>query len=492
MDPNAITEVVVAGGGIVGWSAAAALKRRLPTLAVTVLAAAPPPDALAERVGSTLPSISGFHGDIGLGEQDTVVRAGNGFRIGTRFDGWAGEGSTYVHAYGPYGQPFGTTSFHHHWLRARRNGLDAPFDAFSPGAALGRAGRFVHPDRDPDSPLAGLEYGLQLNLPRYHQLLRAYGRHLGVAERPGAIAGVRLRSEDGFVEALALEDGGEIGGHLFIDCTGPAAAVRSALDSRFEGWSRWLPCDRIRFAEGPPPGELPVLDLAIAEPTGWRWQAASPARTSHGLVYASGRLSDEEAERLLPGGQPVSLEAGRRPEPWLRNCVAIGDAAVAVEPLEWTNLHLAHSAIDRVTSMMPDRDCAPVELAEYNRQAAAEADRVRDFLILHYRAAQRPEPFWREAAAVEPPESLAHTLALFAERGRLPFYEEETFSRESWLAVLLGQGIIPERIDPLTDAVPPAAAEAAMARMRAGIASLAAQLPTHTSYLRTLATRVRK
>ena len=493
MGPNAITQVVVAGGGIVGWSAAAALKRRLPGLQVTVLAVPPSPDALAERIASTLPSISGFHGDIGLGEADTVVRAGSGFRLGTRFDGWSGEDSSYVHAYGPYGQPFGTTSFHHHWLRARRDGFDAPFDAFSPAAAIGRAGRFVHPGSEPGSPLAGVEYGLQLNLPRYHQLLRAYGRHLGVVERPAGIAGVRLRSEDGFVEALALDDGSDLEGHLFIDCTGPAGAVRSALGTDWEAWDRWLPCDRIRFAAAAPPGELPVLDRAMAHAAGWRWEAASPAQLSHGLVYASAALAGEEAERMLPGdGAPVALKAGRLAEPWLRNCVAIGDAAVAVEPLEWTNLHLAHSAIDRISSMMPDRGCAPVELAEYNRQAAAEADRVRDFLVLHYRAAARPEPFWREAAAAEPPESLAHTLALFTERGRLPFYEEETFSRESWLAVLLGQGIVPRRIDPLTDSVPPPAAEAAMAQMRAGIVALSPRLPTHSAYLATLATRARK
>ena len=182
----------------------------------------------------------------------------------------------------------------------------------------------------------------------------------------------------------------------------------------------------------------------------------------------------------------MALRQGRLAEPWLRNCVAVGDAAVAVEPLEWTNLHLAHDAIDRIVSMMPDRDCGTVEQWDYNRQANAEADRVRDFLILHYAASRRSEPFWRDAASAEPPASLAHTLALFRERGRLPFYEEETFSRDSWLAVLLGQGIIPRRTDPLIDAVAPAAADQAMARMRSAIEALVPTLPTQILYLQTL------
>src|SRR5207253_5245758 len=89
---------------------------------------------------------------------------------------------------------------------------------------------------------------------------------------------------------------------------------------------------------------------------------------------------------------PVVIRQGRWSQPWVRNCVAIGDAAVGVEPLEWTNLHLAHGAIDRIVAMMPDRDFSPVELWDYNRQAGAEADRVRDFLVVHYAVAS-PQDF---------------------------------------------------------------------------------------------------
>jgi tryptophan halogenase len=490
---NAIREVVVAGGGITGWSAAAALKRRLPGLTVTMVSVPPPADALADRIASTLPSILEFHRDIGLGDADAVVRAGSSFRLGTCFEGWAADLPSYVHAYGEYGRPFGTASFHLHWVRAAQRRSAAAFDSHSPAAAIARAGRFVQPQGEEGSPLAGFEYRLQLNLPRYREMMRAYALHLGVTERAAGIAGVRLRGEDGFVEALALDDGSEVGGHLFVDCTGPAATLHSALDQDFEAWDRWLPCDRILFAETPPPPEPTALDTVVAMPAGWRWQAASAIRTAHGLVYASSYLGDGEAEAALrgaagaePTAPPVTICAGRRAQPWLRNCVAIGDSAVAMEPLEWGNLHLAHSGIDRLVSMMPDRDCGAVELWDYNRQSASEADRMRDFLVLHYVAARRPEPFWQAAAAAEPPASLAHTLSLFRERGRLPIYEEETFSRDSWLAVLLGQGVIPERTDPLIDSLSPTQADQAMAKMREAIAAIVPTLPTHSAYLRNL------
>ena len=46
-----------------GWSAAAMLKRRIPAVTVTLVGAPPPADALAERIGSLLPSAAGFHRD---------------------------------------------------------------------------------------------------------------------------------------------------------------------------------------------------------------------------------------------------------------------------------------------------------------------------------------------------------------------------------------------------------------------------------------------
>jgi tryptophan halogenase len=224
-------------------------------------------------------------------------------------------------------------------------------------------------------------------------------------------------------------------------------------------WRTWLPCDRLVFASGSPDPDVDFLDRATASAAGWSWNASSPAASAHGAVYSSAHGSSDAVISALPAdsrsaAENISIRQGRWAESWLRNCVAIGDSAVTIEPLEWANLHLVHSQIDRLVSMMPGCDCAPVELAEYNRQSNAEADRVRDFVCLHYVAARRDEPFWKDAASIEPPESLAHSLALFTERGRLPYYEEETFSRDSWLAVLLGQGMVPRRTDPLADVVP--------------------------------------
>jgi tryptophan halogenase len=476
-----VRSVAVVGGGIVGWSAAVALKRRVPGVSVTIVPVAPPANALADRMPQTLPSAIGFHDDVGLREEDAVLRAGGSWRLGTLFEDWAQGQPAYVHAYGSYGQPFGTASFHHHWARAAHAGSAAPYDAHSPAAMLARAGRMVPADPEPGSPFADIQAGLVLDVERYGAMLGAFARHLGIEVRDGAIAQVRLRGGDGFIESVALVDGSSVEADLFVDAAGPGGVLRGVIDAGWEDWRPWLACDRLLQAEAPATSSS-TLDHVVALPVGWRWRTAVPGATSHGLCYASGFLSDEDARRLLSeasGVDPSPVAAfsqGTHPEPWARNCVAIGDAAVVIEPLEWTNLHLAHSAIDRIVSAMPGCACHPVEIADYNRQASAEVTRVRDFVLCHYAAARRPEPFWQPRA--ELPDSLARTLSLFAERGRLPFFEEETFARDSWLAVLLGQGLLPRRIDPLIGATPPHRSDAAMAEYRAAIARALPQFPT--------------
>jgi tryptophan halogenase len=443
-----IQRVAIAGGGIVAWSAAAALKRKVPMLDVIVIRSHPPPDALADRIANTLPSIVEFHADLGLSDEDTIVRAQSGFRLGSRFSGW-GAGD-YVHAYGSHGAGIGGVPFHQMWLREADR--DA-YDAYSLGADLGREERFaVSGTAD-----ATIGYGLRLTVERYCELISAYALHLGATERAGEIAEVELR-EDGFVAAIVLTDGTRVEGDLFVDCAGPAAAVRSRIDDKRESWSRWLLCDRVNV---PGVKEESLLDEVLATSNGWSSASASAARGGEGIPIAQGRLA----------------------EPWVRNCVAIGDAAVSVEPLEWTNLHLAHSQIDRLVSMMPGKDCATVELAEYNRQCNAEADRVRDFLIMHYVTARRDEPFWKDAAAVELPNSLQHSLSLFAERGRLPYYEEETFTRDSWLAVLFGQGVTPRRVDPLAFSIPDEQVEETLTNCRQSIAAFVAAQPSYREFV---------
>ncbi len=250
--------VAVAGGGIVAWSAAAALRRRLPMLDVVVISSTPPPNALADRCANTLPSIVEFHADLGLSDEDTIIRAQSGMRLGTRFIGWSEGVEDYVHAYGSYGAAVGGIPFNQLWLR---EGQPSAYDCYSLSAELGRLVRFA----GGGSAEAQIGYGLRLTIDRYHELMRAYALHLGATEHPGEVVDVELR-EDGFVDAARLSDGAQVQADLFVDCAGPEAAIRSRVDDAFELWSKWLLCDRVDTKAG---GEESLLDEVVAKPSGW-------------------------------------------------------------------------------------------------------------------------------------------------------------------------------------------------------------------------------
>jgi len=112
---------------------------------------------------------------------------------------------------------------------------------------------------------------------------------------------------------------------------------------------------------------------------------------------------------------------------------------------------------------------------------ALEYERVRDFLIVHYHCTERDDsPFWRHCRTMTPPDSLAYKLELFRERGVVVQYRDGTFLEPSWLAVYLGQHVVPAHADPRAGGE---GVLAAMAAMRAEIAAAAEAMPAHQAAL---------
>jgi tryptophan halogenase len=479
---RAIRSICVAGDGIVGLSAALAFSRALPRVRIEVLALPADPAALADRLPSTLPHVLRFHAAIGFDELD-LVRAGIAtHRIGTRYEGWSADGASWHHAFGDTFGEVGGARFDQAWLRARAAGRAAAYERHNAAAVLAASHRFVHPDGKAGSPLASYVYALRLDPPAYRARLAAACEKRGVIRTEGALGGVERR-EDGGAAALLLTDGRRIEADLFVDCAGPGAPVLSALDGAFEDWSAWLPCDRLRIGVSAG-GRADPVDVVEAQAEGWRWMAPLPDRLLGGFAFASALAGDARTAELFPAGETVAIRPGRRPAPWVRNVLAIGDAAAAVDPLEGTNLHLAQAAILRAIELMPGRDCHPLELAEFNRRTEWETLRVRDFIALHYlRSGRRDGPFWSALAGRAPPETLAATLEQWERRGRLPFFEEESFERESWAASLFGLGILPRHPDPAASGVPLDRSAEAIARHAERLAGLPARLPSYPDYL---------
>jgi tryptophan halogenase len=344
------------------------------------------------------------------------------------------------------------------------------------------------------SPLNDLVHAFHFDASLYARFLRRYAEQRGVRRTEGKIARVEQRAADGFIDALVLESGERIGGDFFIDCSGMRALlIGGALQARYEDWSHWLPCDRALAVGCEPAGALLPLTRVTAHSAGWQWRIPLQHRTGNGHVYSSRFMEQDQASAILMRnldgaalGEPrlIRFQPGRREQSWRANCVAVGLAAGFLEPLESTSIHLIQTAISRIASFFPHAGFDAADIAEYNRQSAIEYERIRDFLILHYKATARADsPFWDYCRTMPVPDSLQRRMDLFSSNGRIYREQDELFTEMSWLQVMVGQGIIPRAYHPFADLRPEAEVAAYVAGTEQVIARCVQAMPTQAEFI---------
>ncbi len=491
--------IVIAGGGSAGWMAAATLASSLRGGCAIELVE-------SDEIGTvgvgeaTIPPIKVFLQQLGLDEATVMRATGATAKLGIEFADWTREGARYFHPFGVYGIGFDQVPFHQWWLRERLSGNGAPLDDYSMGAALASRGRFAHPSSEPRMVQSTFDYAYHLDAGLFAAFLRSYAEERGVVRSEGRIAEVELDGESGTVAALRLADGRRVAGDFFLDCTGFASLLLGrALAVGFEDWSHWLPCDRAVAAACAAKAPRDPFTRSTARAAGWQWRIPLQHRIGNGLVFASAQLEENAAcEALLstlegePQAEPRVLRftTGRRRAFWQGNCLALGLAAGFMEPLESTSLHLVQSGIARFLALFPDRAGDAPAAAEYNRLTAEEYERIRDFLILHYYANQRQDgELWRYCRHMALPESLAYRIEQFRYGGRLVSPGSELFQNASWLAVLVGQGLMPRHWSPLLEQRPQVPAADRLRSLRTAIAAAAEATPPHQTWLNRAAHR---
>jgi len=490
----AIRNVVIVGGGTAGWMAAAALCRvhRNGTTSITVVE--------SDEIGivgvgeATIPPIQTYNNMLGVDERE-MLRASQGtYKLGIEFVNWGRLGDVYLHPFGSFGRSMEAISFHQFWLKYHPLGLAAPISEYNVTAMAAKLNRFYHPNPEPGTVMNSFAYAYHFDASLYGRFLRNYSEARGVKRVEGKIVEVRQREPDGFIESVVLADGQSVAGDLFIDCSGfRGLLIEQTLHTGYDDWSHWLPCDRAVAVPCESVKPLLPYTRCTAHTAGWQWRIPLQHRIGNGHVYCSRFISDDEAAatvlknldgKALADPRPLKFVTGRRRKAWSRNVVALGLASGFLEPLESTSIYLIQSGIARLLSLFPDRTCNAIEVEEYNRLTDLQMEQIRDFIILHYKLTQRDDsPFWRHCGSMEVPQSLTRKMDLFRRRGRLVRYQDELFSEDSWLAVMLGQNLIPERYDPLVDMLPQDNTVTALRRMRELVRQAAESLPSHEDFI---------
>lgn len=489
---NKVKKVLIVGGGTAGWMTAAALGKKLGrTCAIELIE--------SEEIGTvgvgeaTIPMIKLYNQVLGIDENEFMRETQATFKLGIEFCDWGRKGESYIHGFGSIGQDAGLLPFHQYWLKLYQAGLAQDLGKYSINTVAAYQNKFMRAQLGSNSPLANIGHAFHFDAALYAQFLRKFSENLGVKRTEGKVADVRL-AEDGKISAIHLENGIRIEADLYIDCTGfQGLLIERALHTGYADWSHWLPCNRAIAV--PCEANAPLLPYtrSIARDAGWQWRIPLQHRIGNGYVYCNQFISDDEAEATLlknldgrPLVSPKQLRfvTGKRNKFWNKNCVAIGLSSGFMEPLESTSIHLIQSSIAKLLEFFPDKDFCQHDIDEYNNQLSFEFEKIRDFLILHYKLTSRSDtPFWQFCKDMTIPESLSHKIELFQSHGRIYREHDEMFTVMSWLQVMHGQGLRAKSYHPMVDEMPTEELQSFIKNVEDVISRCVDYMPDHQSYV---------
>ena len=486
-DRSTIKKVVIAGGGTAGWMAAASLSKLIGrNLDISLIESDEIPTV---GVGeATIPSMRILHQLLQIKEQDFVAAVNGTFKLGIAFESWRDIDEDYIHSFGFTGKDCWAAGFQHFWLKGLREGISKDFGQYCPELVAAQKCRFAVMANQP------LNYAYHIDAGLYAKYLREISERHGVKRVEGKIVEVGMHPESGYIENVRLESGTVLDGDLFIDCTGfRGLLIEQTLHTGYDDWSHWLPCDSAVPVQTRSVGNPIPYTRAIAREAGWQWQIPLQSRVGNGLVFCSRYLSDDEAIASIMSnieGEPITepriirFRTGKRRKHWNKNCVAMGLASGFIEPLESTSIHLIQRSTIRLMQLFPYSGIREPEVTEFNQQMDAEIENIRDFIVLHYHVTNREDTrFWRHCRNMSVPESLRHRIELFKQTGRVFKVDSELFGENSWIQVMLGQGLLPEQYHPIVDEMSDDELRRFMHGAHQSVIQQVSRLPDHQQFI---------
>lgn len=479
-----INKVVILGGGTAGWMAAALLSKALTKLDITLVE--------SEQIGTigvgeaTIPSLHFFNDILGINSSEFAKLTSGTFKLGINFENWHKKDASYFHAFGSTGAGMWAAPFHEFWQRGVELGVAKPFSTYNFEAQAAYANKFAHQQGGPN-------FAYHLDASLYANVLRRKAESQGVRRIEGLVESVSTDPDSGDILSLDLQNGQTIPADFFIDCSGFAGIlIDKTLKTPFIDWSHWLPMDRAIAVQTELTKTPPPYTRSIANHAGWQWRIPLQHRMGNGIVYASEYMSDDEAKTLLTSSidgdmltepRVIKFKTGHRKKLWNKNCVAIGLAGGFIEPLESTAIHIIQQGIMQLVQHFPSYGINEFEVDQYNHYMTTDYNEIKDFIILHYVQTERNDsPFWQFCQNMTIPDSLKARMDMFQQTGRFIQRKNEIFV-DSWLQVMIGQGLIPAQHHPLADELSEQELTTFLANFEQDIRHKVSQLPNHIEYL---------
>jgi tryptophan halogenase len=502
-----IKKVVIVGGGTAGWLTALfisrALNREVQDRVSVVLVESS--DIAPVGVGeATVPTLRRTFQGLGLDEKEWMAACNASFKLAINFAGWSNGPAP-----GSYWHPFaeqipmveGLPVWHawlKHWLQGSAGTFAESCFGLPALCTRKKAPKTINAaDYQSEVP-----YAYHLDAGLLASYLKRKACAANVKHVVDNVTDVRLDNR-GYIQEIVTEKAGNLSADLFIDCTGfRGLLIGKALNEPFLPYSDYLFCDRALALSVPTDSNAPLdpFTTATALNAGWVWDIPLFSRRGVGYVYASGCISDEEAERELLAFlgevkiegdiKRIKMRVGRSRNLWVKNCVAVGLAGGFIEPLESTGIFLIEVGLKHLWECFPDKNFDHPLRDRYNQIMRRYYEDVRDFIVLHYCLTQRQDTEFWKANHFHPavPDTLREKLERW--KGFLPNPEEipepRLFTAYSYVSILAGMECLPDRAPAILDYTNTSSIEQQLWAIEDRSRVLRNQLPDHRAYLQHL------
>jgi hypothetical protein len=284
---------------------------------------------------------------------------------------------------------------------------------------------------------------------------------MGVVHRQALVERVE-QHESGDIRALHTREGEAIGGDFFVDSTGfVSLLMQKTLGVGFKSFSSNLFNDSAVVMPTAHAAPYRPETRSVALSAGWCWHIPLTSRVGNGYVYSSRYLDPDAAETefrrhlgLLEADVPVrhlKMRVGQVERHWSHNCLALGLSGGFIEPLEATALHLVQVGIESFITRFNQSRFTADSRDDYNRYMDNRFERVRDYIVAHYRLNSRTDsPYWLDNARNDNLSGMLRRVLdawyrradLAVELDRLKL--DSHFGVMSWHCLLAGYGAFPD------------------------------------------------
>lgn len=393
-----VRKIVVLGGGTAGFLSAIGLKHMLPETNVVIVR--------STKLGvigvgeGTIPSVMQYlHRFLGVSRFDMFKKVSASPKLGIRYL-W---GKRPYFNYTFTGQ---LVSPHRQMKKSRGYYCEEEFDFADLNSALMKHDKVCM--RLPNgSPKHNPNIAYHLENKKFVSYLENLASEKGIEKIDALVSDVTEDAKG--IRSLVLEDGTEVLGDFFVDCSGfKSKIIGEKLGEPRIDFGDALFCDRAVVGGWERTDETyHPFTTAETMDAGWCWRIEHDELINRGYVFCSSFLSEDEAVNEYKSKNPgikdarvIRFDSNVVRRSWVKNVVAIGNAAGFVEPLEATAIGMICDASLRLAKALSSSEgrILPTQRDVFNRITQENWLIIRDFLGLHYKFNDRLEtPFWRAA-----------------------------------------------------------------------------------------------